>query len=195
MKKLLWSGALFLGWAMVFPSLLAAGKTAIAAGNGLPPEFTQSQQVMREYSGPQQNLITSDHFLGSPVQGASGEALGYVSQVVFDSTGQIRYLVVRTPEAQDGQGGVHLVPWAAVKTDEPRVISIEVTREQFRKAPEGLSVATQDREEELHRFYGVAPYWQEDQEQTIERRPREEDQGYREDSRRHEEMEHGPMHE
>lgn len=117
-----------------------------------------------------QPLIRSAGFIGNTVRGAGGEVVGQVSQVLFEAeSGQIRYMVLSAAEGEGLGAGDYLVPWRAVNTDpEGRLIALDVSADRFREAPQGLTFGSQEKAEELHRFYGVAPYWEEPREREIE---------------------------
>jgi sporulation protein YlmC with PRC-barrel domain len=170
MKKAFWATFLVMDLVMVSPVIAAddeavapdrsrpMGSMGSAAGQMAPPVADPLRQPRFD-----QPLIRSADFTGNTVRGAEGNVLGKVSQVLFEAaSGQVRYLVVSTAGVEGTAEGEYFVPWRAVKTDpEGSRIALDVSADQFKEAPQGLAIGSEEQAEELHRFYGVAPYWQE----------------------------------
>lgn len=88
-----------------------------------------------------------------------GRQLGTVDQVLVDlQRGQIGYVVVESPTGQS-----HVVPWNALDVDaQQNALTLEMNADRFRQAPTGDAQTVQDmnQAEQIHQFYGVAPYWE-----------------------------------
>ena len=104
------------------------------------------------------------HLLGITVNGPRGERLGQVSQVLLDvARGDVAYVVV-TPEPGTAQNQARIIPWRAISTN-PRTadLTAHINAARFAEAPAATGTLNRQRAEEIHRFYGVAPYWEERQ--------------------------------
>jgi sporulation protein YlmC with PRC-barrel domain len=179
MKKVLCATAVVLGLLMASPAMAVEGE----AGPGGPrpmggtgPDAAGAQAPATVFSSQvrfDQPLIRSGQFIGNTVRGAEGNEIGKVSQVLFEAeSGQVRYLVVSTAGAEGLAEGEYLVPWPVVNTDpEGRTIALDIPADRFRNAPKGLAIGPEEQARELHRFYGVAPYWEgaAEREREIER--------------------------
>lgn len=137
--------------------------------NEITNEWPQWSEQERQQAQFEPDLILSDQFIGNTVRDQEGNALGRVSQVIFDTqSGQIRYLVVAkqeigVPEFQAVEKGEYLIPWPAVSADpERRAVTVDVAAAQFEKAPKGTAVTSEEEAKRIHSFYGVAPYWEEE---------------------------------
>jgi sporulation protein YlmC with PRC-barrel domain len=183
----------------IYISALAAGCSLLFAAGGIAAEQKSQTQQQREqerqgYSQQQerqgqqqarqqqqqsqyaQQLMTADDLGGAKIQNRQGEEIGSVDKVVLDSqNGQIAYVVVTSGGFWGVGGEKAVIPWKAVQLqqeqDEP-VLMVDVTKDQLKNAPQGDIEEITDRRqaEEIHQYYGVAPYWegQEGQQQQMQ---------------------------
>ncbi len=103
-------------------------------------------------------ITTADHLLGYAVQGARGTPVGHVVALFLDlDKGRVSYVLVKTDD-----GGKSVVPWQAVRIlPDANTLRLSINADRFRQAPP-VELAEIDREKErsLHRYFGVAPYWE-----------------------------------
>jgi hypothetical protein len=91
-----------------------------------------------------------------------GQTLGQIDQVLVDmERGLIGYVVV-----QSALGQTHVIPYNALQIDPQReTLTLQMEGARFSSfAPTGdaLIVRDQNIAEEIHEFYGVSPYWEDD---------------------------------
>jgi sporulation protein YlmC with PRC-barrel domain len=177
----------------IYVSALAAGCSLLFAAGGIAAEQKSQTQQQREQAQQQerqgqqqarqqqqsqyaQQLMTAKEIEGMKVQNRQGEEIGSVDKVVLDSQdGQIAYVVVSSGGFWGMGGEKAVIPWKAVQLqqeqDEP-VLMVDVTKDQLKNAPQGDIEEITDRRqaEEIHQYYGVAPYWegQEGQQQQMQ---------------------------
>jgi hypothetical protein len=126
------------------------------------------QQQMGQRMG-QQQVKAADELKNFSLRDQQGQNIGEIDQVLVDlQQGQIGYVVV------EAQGQSHVIPWNALQADAQRqTLTLQISADRFRQAPTGDAQMVQDMEQarQIHQFYGVAPYWEE--ETMIDRRMRE----------------------
>lgn len=136
------------------------------AGSALAAENAQGVQCKtlaeaQRVQFRQGELLPGTHLIGKCIQGIHGNRLGEVKEMMVDAgRGQIAYLVVAPdPSLGIGKKG-RLVPWTALHTDpETGALVANIEADNFKKAP--MAVADREQAEEIHKLYGVAPYWEE----------------------------------
>lgn len=117
------------------------------------------------------NIYRASKIIGTNVANPQGEALGEIADVVFDpQTGRITYAVLSFGGFL-GLGEKHFaIPWTALTPQAGRTTAaqrfiLNVDKERLKSAP-GFEKTTwpnmADRRwgEQVHAFYGVTPYWQ-----------------------------------
>ena len=130
----------------------------------------QQQQARQEQRQSQyaQQLMTANEIEGMKIQNQQGEEIGSVDKVVLDSQdGQIAYVVVTSGGFWGVGGEKAVIPWKAVQLqqqaegDKP-MLMVNVSKEQLKNAPQGDVEEIMDRQqaEQIHQYYGVAPYWE-----------------------------------
>jgi sporulation protein YlmC with PRC-barrel domain len=133
-----------------------------------PPVAVQPGQM-----GPCE-IVTSNQLIGQTVRTPDGENLGQITGLMMDAqTGQIGYAVLSS-------GGVlgigrkdYVVPWTALEIDPQQgVVVLDISPERLREAPAAGEITTYDEGMRIHEFYGVTPYWME--EDTLRMRPQQE---------------------
>ena len=166
----------------IYVSALAAGCSLLFAAGGIAAEEKSKseqreqekqgyslQQARQEQKSPYaQQLMTADDLGGAKIQNQQGEEIGSVDKVVLDSKdGQIAYVVVTSGGFWGVGGEKAVIPWKAVQLqqeageDEP-ILTVNVSKEQLMNAPQGDVEEIMDRQqaEQIHQYYGVAPYWE-----------------------------------
>jgi sporulation protein YlmC with PRC-barrel domain len=144
-------------------------------------EQQQARQEGQQKSQYAQQLMTANEIEGMKIQNQQGEEIGSVDKVVLDSQdGQIAYVVV-TSGGFWGMGGEKaVIPWKAVQLqqqaegDKP-MLMVNVSKEQLKNAPQGDIQEILDRRqaEQIHQYYGVAPYWEGQQEPQQMQQPQQ----------------------
>jgi len=111
----------------------------------------------------QSDLAPMDQLSNFQVQSLQGENLGQVQDVIVDlNEGRIGYVVIGSGELAQTQK--YIVPWKALQPSmEQNALTLTVDKAQLMSAPEGdiQQALTRQEGQEIHRFYGVAPYWEE----------------------------------
>lgn len=146
-------------------TLLAASGTALGMshekeeGMGATSGMQQSQMIQ------QSDLAPLDQLGSFQVQSLQGENLGQVENVIVDlNEGRIGYVVIRSGELAQTEAEKYIVPWKALQPSvQQNTLTLTVDRARLMSAPEGdiLQALTRQEGQEIHQFYGVAPYWEE----------------------------------
>jgi hypothetical protein len=151
MKKIL--VALF---AVVVSTSFAASVFATAPDASINKETGNSAPEFK-------SLVRSYRLLGQMVKGEKNENLGRISQILLDpQSGQAIYVLVTSGGVLNIAVQKRLVPWDALQIDpETYSVSLAMTRDRYQHAPTGTVVSSPQQAEEIFRYYGVAPRWQE----------------------------------
>jgi len=136
----------------------------------------QQEMGQQEQSQYARQLITADRLNGMSVQNKQGEEIGNVDKVVLDDkNGRIAYVVVTSGGFWGIGGEKAVIPWKAVKFQQPQqgkqgqtratgesVLVVDVSKDQLKNAPQGdiERSLTRQQAEQIHQYYGVAPYWE-----------------------------------
>ncbi len=149
-----------IGIAVVF-SLLCAG-TIFAADYGNDTATTKMSDTQARITNRASTVI------GMSVQDTQGEKLGTISDITFDNrTGRVTYAVL-------GSGGVlgisekyYAIPWKALTFNTGRsALILDVDKDKLKTAPSFGKDNWPDFTDQawgmqIHRFYGLQPYWKE----------------------------------
>jgi len=110
-------------------------------------------------------LIASDRVEGTAVLRPTGEKIGSIERVMIEKvSGRVAYAVMAFGGLL-GVGHRHFtLPWSTLTYDENLDgYVVNISEEQLNAAPdydrEGEIWSDRTREEELHRYYDVPPYW------------------------------------
>jgi sporulation protein YlmC with PRC-barrel domain len=153
----------------IFTALVAAASLVLA-----PLAFTaESEQNLSTHK-----LFSLDDLEGIEIHTQQGEELGTVDQLVIDiDEGRVAYVIVSSGGLLGIGARTVVVPWTAfvlpsqLPQDDDLVLVLNVEREQFRNAPQGDLETVLDREQGvvIHRYYGVAPYWEGEHDSQLQR--------------------------
>jgi hypothetical protein len=111
-------------------------------------------------------LIASDRVDGTVVRRPNGDKIGHIERLMIDKlTGKVAYAILSFGGFL-GIGSRFLpLPWSRLSYN-PMLESyqLDLHDDELRSAPSFRADADfdwgdRDREEELHRYYGVPPYW------------------------------------
>jgi hypothetical protein len=116
-------------------------------------------------STPAKPLIESDRVEGTTVYGAGGERIGTIKRLMIEKvSGRVAYAVIAFGFREIGADD-HTIPWAMLKYDTSlRGYRTNITESELRHAPgfapgDEHNWSDRDREEQLHDFYRIPPYW------------------------------------
>ncbi len=119
-----------------------------------PPQATPPAPVAKA-PAPQEYRVKQ--VLGTKVHIQGDLAIGIVDDIVFDTNGQIEYLIVLN------EGKLVTVPWQAAKFNfEKRIAVVNITQDQYRVIPNfGLGIFPRffapEYRTETYRYYGLTP--------------------------------------
>ncbi len=160
-KAALWTAAAFL------MSLVTAGVSMAAGeyGKSEQKEKATSGQMSGAMSGAQaqatgqEQIRTANDLQDFTVQDNQGKKIGKVDKVGIDlQHGQIGYVTVSS------QGKDLIIPWQALKVEpQQKTLALSnMSADQLKQAPQGKldKSLTREKEQKIHQFYGVAPYWE-----------------------------------
>jgi hypothetical protein len=111
-------------------------------------------------------LIASDRIEGTAVRRPNGDMLGHIERLMIDKvSGQVSYAVMSSGGFL-GMGAKLLpLPWGRLRYN-PRfeAYELDIDEDELRHAPSFRADADFDwgdrsQEAELHRYYGIPPYW------------------------------------
>lgn len=112
-------------------------------------------------------ILTAATLSGYLVRNRAGEDLGCVEELMVDwDTGKIAYAVLSFGGFLGFCGKLFAVPWSAFQLDaEQRVLILNVERAALENAPafqeeEWPDFADQQWGHEIHKYYGLQPYWE-----------------------------------
>ena len=112
------------------------------------------------------SLIASDRVEGTSVRRPNGERIGHIERLMIDKlTGKVSYAILSFGGFL-GMGAKLLpLPWARLTYNrDMEAYQLDITEDELRSAPSFLADKDFDwgdraQEEEMHRHYGVPPYW------------------------------------
>jgi sporulation protein YlmC with PRC-barrel domain len=110
-------------------------------------------------------LIESDRVEGTTVYGAGGERIGTIKRLMIEKiSGRVAYAVVEFGFWEIGEDE-HTIPWSKLEYDTSLGgYRTDITETDVRQAPaftpdEEHDWSDREREERLHDFYRIPPYW------------------------------------
>jgi len=111
-------------------------------------------------------LVASDRVEGTAVRRPNGDMIGHIRRLMIDKvSGQVSYAVMSSGGFL-GMGAKLLpLPWGRLRYS-PRfeAYELDIDEDELRRAPSFRADADFDwgdrsQEAELHRYYGIPPYW------------------------------------
>ena len=119
--------------------------------------------------GPGPEVMDADTLIGDSVVNAAGEDLGEVKAIMLDVTsGRIGYAVLSFGGFLGMGNKLFAIPWSALTldADEKRFV-LNIARERLENAPgfdkdHWPSMADTSWATQLHKYYEVRPYWDDD---------------------------------
>ena len=111
-------------------------------------------------------LIASDRVEGTAVRRPNGDKIGHIERLMIDKiTGKVSYAVLSFGGFLGIGANLLPLPWARMMFNRKLdAYQLDITDEELRAAPSFLENREFDwgdrsQETELHRYYGIPPYW------------------------------------
>ncbi len=114
-------------------------------------------------------LVNGMDLIGAPVKDSQGELLGLISMIEIDSQGHAFAVINHGSYEYYGEGGGFTpVPFEALQISKPELgqmtVALNMDERQLEAAPFYDPSVTDSRQYEasIYRFYGIQPYWTEE---------------------------------
>src|SRR3954470_3776235 len=139
--------------------------TGTRTGGGAP--IVGAERHVSDGPGPE--VMDADTLIGDNVVNAAGESLGEIKAIMLDvSSGRVAYAVLSFGGFMGMGNKLFAIPWSALTLDagEKRFI-LNVSKDLLDNAPgfdkdHWPSMADTTWATQLHSYYGVTPYWDDD---------------------------------
>jgi len=112
------------------------------------------------------SLIASDRVEVTAVRRLNGEKIGHIERLMIDKiSGKVSYAILSFGGFLGMGASLLPLPWARLKYNrDVEAYQLDITDDELRRAPSFLADKDFDwgdrsQEIELHRYYGVPPYW------------------------------------
>ena len=112
------------------------------------------------------SLIASDRVEGTAVRRPNGDKIGHIERLMIDKiTGKVSYAILSFGGFLGMGASLLPLPWTRLKyIREVEAYQLDISDDELKRAPSFLADKDFDwgdrtQEEELHRYYGVPPYW------------------------------------
>jgi hypothetical protein len=122
--------------------------------------------MMTELMAEPHPLIASDRIEGTAVRRPNGDRIGHIERLMIDKiTGKVSYAVLSFGGFLGVGTSLLPLPWERLTYNtRSEVYQLDIDDDKLRRAPSVPAEADFDwgdrrRETELHRYYGVPPYW------------------------------------
>jgi len=116
----------------------------------------QTQQTQQQ----QQMASFSTDLLNKTLKNAQNKELGQIQDVIIDKqAGVVAYVIVEN----------HVVPFNALQPDQQgNLLLVNIDEQQFQQSPlKQQNMGSRDFARQVHQYYGVAPYWEEQEGQQL----------------------------
>jgi hypothetical protein len=112
------------------------------------------------------SLIASDRIEGTAVRRPNGDRIGHIERLMIDKiSGKVSYAVLSFGGFLGIGANLVPLPWARMAFNRKLdAYQLDITDEELQRAPSFLDNQDFDwgdrsLEEDVHRYYGVPPYW------------------------------------
>jgi sporulation protein YlmC with PRC-barrel domain len=119
-------------------------------------------------------VLSASTLAGDSVRNPAGEDLGKLDQIMIDiPSGKVAYAVLSFGGVLGMGSKLFAVPWSALKVDEDeKCLILDADKKKLENAPgfakdNWPNMADNSWGSEVSRFYGVAPYWEEEEVVTL----------------------------
>lgn len=143
---------------------------------------TENQQAQQgqNFQQQKQSLVLLENLNGAEVLNPQGENIGEFEHVLVDvETGQIAFITLDSGGILGMGEESYIVPFNALKNDMPQRtdgtlgvtqmrFTLNKSKDQLKRVPEGdieEALSQEDQSREIHEYYGVSPYWEDNQRQ------------------------------
>ncbi|WP_454620492.1 PRC-barrel domain-containing protein [Bradyrhizobium cenepequi] len=111
-------------------------------------------------------LIASDRVEGTAVRRPNGEMIGHIERLMIDKvSGQVSYAVLSFGGFFGLGTNLIPLPWARLRySTRFEAYELDISDEELKRAPsfradKDFDWGDRSQEVELHRYYGIPPYW------------------------------------
>ncbi|MBE0597095.1 MAG: PRC-barrel domain-containing protein [Desulfuromonadales bacterium] len=136
------------------------------AGAAGQSERSQVGEQQAQAGEQQKGIQAASDIKGFAIQNNQGERLGEVSELLVDiEKGKIGYVVISSGGVLGMGEENYIVPFNALTFNEQQnALTLDMQKEQLQEAPQGDVAEALDQEQgrQIHQFYGVSPYWEEE---------------------------------
>jgi hypothetical protein len=112
------------------------------------------------------SLIASDRVEGAAVRRPNGDRIGHIERLMIDKvSGKVSYAILSFGGFLGMGASLLPLPWARLSYNrDMEAYQLDITDDELKRAPTFLADKDFDwgdrsQEIELHRYYGVPPYW------------------------------------
>lgn len=112
------------------------------------------------------DLIASDRVEGTAVRRPNGDKIGHIERLMIDKiSGKVSYAILSFGGFLGMGASLLPLPWARLTYNrDNEAYQIDISDDELKRAPSFLADKEFDwgdrsQEEDLHRYYGVPPYW------------------------------------
>jgi sporulation protein YlmC with PRC-barrel domain len=119
-------------------------------------------------------VLSASTLAGDSIRNPAGEDLGKLDQIMIDiPSGKVAYAVLSFGGVLGMGSKLFAVPWSALKVDEDqKCLILDANKKKLENAPgfdkdNWPNMADNSWGSEVSRFYGVAPYWEEEEVVTL----------------------------
>jgi len=116
-------------------------------------------------ASPEHPFIESDRVEGTAVYDAQGGRVGTIERLMIEKvSGQVAYVVMSFGQLLGGGQGSHTIPWGRLRYDTALGgYQTSLTEGELQQAPTfdtgSHDWSRREREEQLHDYYRIPPYW------------------------------------
>ena len=111
-------------------------------------------------------LIASDRVEGTAVRRPNGDRIGYIERLMIDKiSGRVSYAVLGVGGFLGMGANLLPLPWARLSYNQKfDAYELDIGDEELRRAPsfradKEFDWGDRSQETDLHRYYGIPPYW------------------------------------
>jgi len=111
-------------------------------------------------------LIASDRVEGTSVRRPNGDKIGHIERLMIDkASGQVSYAILSFGGFLGMGGNLLPLPWGKLHYNRKfEAYELDISNDELKRAPsfradKDFDWGDRSQEVELHRYYGVPPYW------------------------------------
>jgi PRC-barrel domain len=122
--------------------------------------------MMTDVMNKPHQLIASDRVEGTAVRRSNGDKIGHIERLMIDKvTGKVSYAILSFGGFLGMGTSLLPLPWARLSYNTKfEAYQLDIDDDELRRAPsfradEEFDWGDRSQEKELHRYYGIPPYW------------------------------------